>query len=417
MDLLSVEEAVGRITARVQRLPFEVIGLDAALGRVLAEDVSANRALPAWPTSSMDGFAVRAADVSHAPSLLRLAFDVPAGVMPAQPLGPGETARIMTGAIVPTGADAVVPVEQTDQQWTAETPAEAGAIIRFHSAAQPGDCIRPVGEDIATDQRVLAAGTVLGAPEIGLLATLGMPSASVIRQPVVAIISTGDELAEPGTPLQPGQIYDSNAYALAAMVRSLGAVALRVPTARDTLTSVRAAFRQALAHQPDLILSSAGVSVGAYDVVRAVIGELGAVEFWRVNVRPGKPLAFGHVDGVPMIGLPGNPVSALVTAELFVRPALAVLSGRQDIVTTIQAATRDPLKSDGRRTYLRVKLQSENGVWTATSTGTQSSGALISLTLADGLLIVPEGVTEVAAGETLTVRLLRPLPGVADGKE
>jgi molybdopterin molybdotransferase len=417
MTLLSVEEAVQRITARLQRLPAEPVALDEALGRVLAEDARAEHALPAAPTSSMDGFAVRAADLADAPAALRLAFDVPAGVMPARALAVGETARIMTGAIVPDGADAVVPVEQTDQQWTAEAPATAGAAVHFTRAPEAGDCIRPVGEDMQPRQRVLADGTVLRAPEIGLLALLGLPMISVVRRPVVAILSTGDELAEPGAPLAPGQIYDSNGYALAAFARALGAKAIRIAPARDTLASVREAFQRALAHTPDLILSSAGVSVGAYDVVRAVIGELGAVEFWRVNVRPGKPLAFGHIGGVPMIGLPGNPVSALVTAELFARPALARLGGWPDEVATVEATTGEALRSDGRRSYLRVRLRREDGRWIATTTGTQSSAALISLTLADGLLIVPEGVTEVSAGEILNVRLLRPLRAAAAGKD
>lgn len=414
MPLMSVEEAVSRIRSGLRRLPVEHVPLLDTLGRVLAEDILADRALPAHPTSSMDGFAVRAADIACAPVRLRLVMDVPAGIMPGQTLGPGEAARIMTGGIVPDGADAVVPVEQTDQQWDAEETAALGAMVEFMHAPRPGDCIRPVGEDLAPGQRVLQAGTLLRPPDIGVLAVLGRPVAPVVRQPVVAILSTGDELAEPGQPLAPGQIYDSNAYALATLVRSWGAVPVRVPAARDTLQSVREAFAAALGHVPDLVLSSAGVSVGAYDVVRAVIEELGAVDFWRVNVRPGKPLAFGHVQGTPLIGLPGNPVSALVTAELFVRPALAVLGGWPDAVETIEAEAGEALRSDGRRSYLRVILRRSGGRWNAVTTGTQSSSALLSLVLADGLLIIPEGVTEVAPGTRCNVRLLRPLPAAAE---
>jgi molybdopterin molybdotransferase len=309
MTLLPVEEAVARITAGLRRLPAERVRLLDALGRVLADDVYADRDLPAQPTSSMDGFAVRSADCGSAPVTLRLALDIPAGLMPSVALGPGEAARIMTGAVVPFGADAVVPVEQTDQQWQSETPAPLGAPVTLQRAPRPGDCIRPVGEDVRQSQRVLRAGTVLRPAEIGLLAALGQSAAPVVKRPTVAILSTGDELVEPGEPHAPGQIYDANAYALATLIRSWGALSVRIPAARDTLQSVRNAFQSALSHQPDLILSSAGVSVGAYDVVRAVIDQLGAVDFWRVNVRPGKPLAFGHIQGAPLIGLPGNPVS------------------------------------------------------------------------------------------------------------
>lgn len=414
MTLISVEEATLRITSGLQRLPAEPAALLDALGRVLATSIHAGTAIPARPTSSMDGFAVRAADVPQAPGVLKLAADIPAGVIPDIELSPSETARIMTGAIVPRGADSVVPVEETSAQWAAGEGVALGAEITILRAPRPGDFIRAAGSDLMPGQAVLAAGTVLRPPDIGVLAALGHATVDVVRRPVVAILSTGDELAEPGQPLAPGQIYDANAYALTTLVRSWGAVPVRVPSARDTLDSVREAFRAALAHSPDLILSSAGVSVGAYDVVRSVIEEFGAVEFWRVNLRPGKPLAFGRIGGVPLIGLPGNPVSALVTAELFARPALAALGGWPASVETVQVTAGEALRSDGRRSYLRVILRRENGVWTAITTGTQSSSALLSLVLADGLLIIPEGVTEVAPGTTCTVRLLRPLPAAAE---
>lgn len=413
MTLISVEEATRRITSGLQRLPAEPVALLDALGRVLAEDVLASRAIPAYPTSTMDGYAVRAADVTHVPMSLRVTADIPAGVMPGKELGPGEAARIMTGAILPAGADAVVPVEDTNAQWAAGEGVALGAEVTILRAPRPGDSIRQAGSDLMPGQQVLAAGAILRPPDIGVLAALGDATASVVQRPVVAILSTGDELAEPGQRLAPGQIYDANAYALTTLVRSWGAVAVRVPAALDTLASVRAAFQTALAHSPDLILSSAGVSVGAYDVVRSVIEELGAVEFWRVNLRPGKPLAFGRIGGVPLIGLPGNPVSALVTAELFARPALAALGGWPASVETIRAAAGETLRSDGRRSYLRVILRRDGGGWMAVTTGTQSSSALLSLVLADGLLIIPEGVTEIAPGTLCTVQLLRPLPAAA----
>lgn len=416
MTLLSVEEAADRITAPLRRLPAEEVSLLDALGRVLADDATADRPFPAHPTSSMDGFALRAADAAAAPAELRIALDVPAGVLPSDSVQPGEAARIMTGAILPDGADTVVPVEHTDQQWTAETPLALGAPVRILKAPRPGAYVRRVGEDIAPGQRVLAAGTALRPPEIGMLAALGRATVRVVRRPLVAIVSTGDELAEPGAPLAPGQIYNSNAYALAALVRSRGGVPRQIPIARDTLDSVRSALQSALALGPDLILSSAGVSVGAYDVVRAVIEELGAVDFWRINLRPGKPLAFGQVGGVPLIGLPGNPVSALVTAELFVRPALAALGGWPNPIETVEARAAEPIQSDGRRTYMRVTLHRSESGWIASTTGTQSSAALLSLVLADGLLIVPEGISSIAAGSLCTVRLLRPLATVLESE-
>ena len=414
MNLISVDDATARITAGLHRLPAEAIPLLEALGRVLAGPVSADRDLPAQPTSSMDGFAVRAVDAAVIPATVRLAMDIPAGALPAHALQAGDAARIMTGAIVPPGADAVVPVEHTDQQWEGGSGAALGTPVQIRQPVHAGDAIRQVGSDLATGQRLLDAGTVLRAPEIGLLAALGRASVSVIRQPVVAILSTGDELAQPGTPLLPGQIYDANSFALASVVQSWGARPIRIPAARDTLESVRTAFRIALDAAPDLILSSAGVSVGAHDVVRTVMEELGTLDFWRVNVRPGKPLAFGQIGGIPLIGLPGNPVSAMVTADLFVRPALAALSGLRLRAEEIDAVCAEPLTSDGRRSYLRVTLRHENGRWLATTTGTQRSSALLGLVLADALLIIPEGVTEIAPGVTCRIRLLRPLPAAVD---
>jgi len=229
----------------------------------------------------------------------------------------------------------------------------------------------------------------------------------VIRQPRVAIISTGDELVDIHEPLSPGKIRDSNSYMLAALVTTYGGTALRLPVARDTLDDVRRRFRDALDQRPDVILSSAGVSVGAFDVVRTILEELGQINFWRINLRPGKPLAFGHVQGVPFFGLPGNPVSAIVTFDVFVRPVLLRLGNRMDEGSTITVTTGQDIESDGRRSYLRVKLVSDNGQLIARLTGTQISSALISMVLADGLLIVPEGVTHVPAGTPMPVRLLR----------
>ncbi|MBN1965575.1 MAG: molybdopterin molybdotransferase MoeA, partial [Anaerolineae bacterium] len=395
-ELLNVAAALRQILAAITTLPAEEIPLDAALDRVLAADVVADVSLPPFANSSMDGFAVRAADVAaaspEAPARLPVTLDVPAGAAPARALGPGEAARIMTGAPLPAGADAVVPVEATDAAWNAAEASAPPQTVAIGKAVVAGDYVRPVGEDITAGQTVLPAGTLIGPAEIGVLASLGQAVVPVIRQPRVAILSGGDELVEVDEPLLPGKIRNSNSLVLAALVTQHGGLPLRIPTARDTLEDVRRRFHEALALEPDLVLSSAGVSVGAHDVIRAVLDELGRVDLWRINLRPGKPLAFGQVQGVPFFGLPGNPVSTQVTFDVIVRPALCRLAGRPDHAPTVEAVLAEDIHADGRLTYFRVTLQrGEDGGLIATSTGTQSSGAMRSMVLADGLLIVPAG--------------------------
>lgn len=415
-ELLSIDAATQRILTFFDPLPGESVPLMDALGRVLAQDVTSDTPLPPFANSSMDGFAIRASESRGAsaetPVMLRVVFDIPAGSTPDRQLGIGEAARIMTGAPLPEGADAVIPVEQTDQHWSAGTNPPLPERVAIHRELRPGDYVRNVGEDLAAGQVVLRAGTVIRPPELGILASLGYDPVSVVRKPRVAIVTTGDELVEVNQPLAPGKIRDSNSYTLAGLVTSYGGIPIRIPIARDTIDDVRRRFREALDAQPDIVISSAGVSVGAYDVVRAVLTELGEINFWRVNLRPGKPLAFGMLNGVPFFGLPGNPVSAMVTFDVFVRPALLKLTHRPDEAATVQAAIAEPLTSDGRRSYLRVQLRRENGRLVATTTGTQSSSAIMSMVLADGLLIVPENVTSASAGDMFSVRLLRSIDGI-----
>ncbi len=410
-DLLNVDEALARVLKDILPLPPENHSLTETLGRILASDITADVDIPPFPNSSMDGFAVRAADTTLAakanPVQLRITMDIPAGAVPEGLLGIGEAARIMTGAPMPDGADAVIPVENTDIHWTPGADIALPETVTIFRALHPGDYIRPAGEDMHIGDIVLHAGTVVGPAEIGVLAALGRTPVPVIRQQRVAILSSGDELADNDEPLERGQLRDSNSYTLAALITAHGGIPLRIPIARDKLNDVRRRFREALDLQPDLILSSAGVSVGAFDVVRAVIDELGSVTFWRINLRPGKPLAFGQVGGIPFFGLPGNPVSAMVTFDVFVRPVLLRLGGRADTAPAVSAILAEDLRSDGRRSYLRVRLSRENGHYIARLTGTQSSGALMSMVHADGLLIVPEGVTQASAGSSFTVRLLR----------
>ncbi|MCZ7539468.1 MAG: molybdopterin molybdotransferase MoeA [Anaerolineae bacterium] len=410
--LLSVEDALSRILARVRVLPAEQIHVAQALERVLAEDVAAAAPIPPFANSAMDGYAVRAADVcgaaSDAPIFLTPVLDIPAGTLVSRALGAGEAARIMTGAPLPPGADAVIPVEQTDDRWLPDGRAALPERVAVHRAVAAGENVRAAGEDIRAGQVVLRRGAVLRPQDIGVLVSLGRARIPVIRQPRVAILSTGDELADVDQPLAPGQIHNSNSYMLAGLVQQCGGVPIRLPVARDTLDDVRRRLREALAHAPDFIITSAGVSVGTHDVVRTVVDELGQVDIWRVNVKPGKPLAFGDVGGVPFFGLPGNPVSAMVTFDIFARPALRKAGGADPQAVPLATAVLDEdVALDGRRTYLRVTLSERDGVLIARTTGTQSSGALMSLVLADGLLIIPEGRTAARAGDAFAVRLLR----------
>ncbi len=410
--LLTVDEAIERILAAIAPLPAERTPLDEASGRVLAEDIRSDINLPPFDNSSMDGFALRAADIASArrdaPIRLRVTMDIPAGSSPSGSLGAGEAARIMTGAPIPAGADAIIPVEDTDASFNAADSSLQAEVAVLRSV-ESGAYVRPKGEDIAAGQIVLATGTLIRPAEVGVLAALGRGTVSVTRAPRVAIVSTGDELVGVDEPLAPGKIRDSNGYTLAALVRSYHGIPIRLPVARDTLVDVRRRFGEALDQKPDLILSSAGVSVGAFDVVRTVLDEIGKVNFWRVNLRPGKPLAFGQLGGVPFFGLPGNPVSAMVTFDVFVRPVLLRLSQRPDIWPTITAVTSEVLVLDGRQTYARVTLAREDGRLVARTTGTQSSGALTSMVRADGLMIIPAGVTDLPVGSELPVRLMKAL--------
>ena len=412
--MLTVAEARARLLAYFKPLEAEPAPLEAALGRVLAEAVLAGEDLPPFANSSMDGFAVRVVDVAQAasasPVTLRVSGDIPAGAPNPPALIPGTAMRIMTGAPVPAGADAIVPVEETDH--ADRGPSALPAEVRIFKAPEPGANVRPAGQDVRAGQVVLAAGTTLRPAAVGVLAALGQAQVRVHRRPLAALLSTGDELRDVGEPLGPGQIRDANGYSLAAAVEQAGGRVLRLGIVRDRLEAVVEKLRQAAAAGADLIISSAGVSVGAYDVVKSAVEADGALAFWRVSMRPGKPLAFGHVRGpdgraVPFIGLPGNPVSALVGMEVFVRPALLTLAGRRRWARpTILATLAEPFQSDGRETYLRVTLEQQGDAFMAHSAGHQGSNIITSLVKADGLLIVPAGSGYVPARSRLPVWLL-----------
>lgn len=410
--MFSVDDALNRILAEFQPLPAETVHLAAALGRVLAQPITAPHDLPTFPNSAMDGYAVRAEDTAsaaaEAPVTLRVVGDIPAGTFPKFSLQAGEAARIMTGAPIPHGADAVVPYEQTDDrtfqfQGRVNPPPAEISIMR---AFKRGESLRARGEDVRVGELILSAGRVLRAADLGILAGLGIPQVAVTRRPRVAVISTGDELLPVDQPLTDGKIHDMNGYTLTALATQLGTEANYLGIAGDSLEDVLRLLDEASAY--DVILSSAGVSVGALDVVKTAVEMRGSLGFWRVNIRPGKPLAFGRVSGKPYFGLPGNPVSAMVTFDVFVRPALRKLLGIPSTAeTTEYAELAEPMTSDGRRTYVRVALTRRDGRLFARSTGTQSSGAISSLVYADGLLILPEGVTEASIGQMFPVRVFR----------
>jgi molybdopterin molybdotransferase len=409
--MLSVEEASERILSNVMRLPAEHIALEQALGRALADDIYTAEDIPHFANSSMDGYAVRAEDVAHAspetPVALTVVMDIPAGAAPDGTLQSGQAARIMTGAALPAGADTVIPVEQSGTEWKQGDAVPLAATIHITKPFKQGASVRPIGEDVRTGQLILAAGTIIRASEMGILAGLGQAHIHVVRQPRVAIISSGDELLEIDQPLSLGKIRDMNSYILRSLVTQYGGIPIVIPTASDTLADIRLRLNEAIAHQPDLILSSAGVSVGTADLIRTVLEELGSIGFWRINLRPGKPLAYGHLQNIPFLGLPGNPVSAMVTFDVFVRPMLLKFGGTRDTTPIIHATLAEDVPSDGRRSYIRVTLKREDGRFIASTTGTQSSGAIMSMVLADGLMIIPENIMLALAGETYPVRLLR----------
>jgi len=395
--MLSVEEAQREILGRVRVLPSERVDVLAALGRVLAEPIRSTRRIPPWPNSSMDGYAVRAADVRPS-ATLRVVGRVVAGSLPTRAVGAGEAVRIFTGAPLPGGADAVIPQEDVDAH---------DGVIALRSAVEPGAYVRPAGEDVREGDLVLEPGRAIGAAEIGLLAALGRTQVAVGRRPRVAVLSTGNELADLGTEPTPAQIPNSNTYSLMAQVMETGGFPLNLGVVPDRLDAI--AERIARGAEADVLVSSAGVSVGELDLVREALVNVGAeLHLWKVDMRPGKPITFGSLGGKPVFGLPGNPVSAMVTFELFVRPMLLAMQGRRGTGRlTVRATALAPIVNRGsRRGYLRVVLEARDGRWGARLTGEQGSGILRSMVSADGLAVV-RGNSAVAVGEDVEVIVLR----------
>lgn len=410
--MISVEEALAQILRYVSVLPAETKSILEALGQTLAEDVSSDIDIPPADNSAMDGYAVRWEDVQGAresnPVRLAVIDEVAAGYVSQKVVAPKTAIRIMTGAAIPKGADAVVQFEHTDEGKGLQGKPSAGKrqeVFVQHPVVD-GQNIRRAGEDIRRGELILRAGAVLRPAEIGVLASLGRASVRVIRRPRVAILATGDELMEVGEPVQPGRIYNSNSYSVSSQVLRYGGVPVMLGIARDREADLVAKIKEAM--ETDLLITTAGVSVGDYDMTKKVLATEGEVTFWQVRMKPGKPLAFGRIGGVPHLGLPGNPVSSMVAFEQFGRPAMLKMLGRTNFrkpeVLAILHGDED--NKDGRRCFYRAHVRKEDGRWHAYLTGPQGSGILTSMALANGLVIVPEDVERINDGETVRVQML-----------
>ena len=403
---LSVDEARTRILAAVKPLDPVSLGLAEVHGLVTAEDVTSQVDVPGFDNSAFDGYALRAADVAGARAdagrSLRVVGEVAAGQAGEVHIEPGTAARIMTGAPIPPGADAVLPFEDTDGVHWAQKSGAANGEVHVLETAEPGENIRRRGDDVAKGDVVAPKGRLLDAAHVGVLASVDVTEVRVHPRARVAILPTGDEIVEVGDPIAPGQVRNSNAWGLTALARRYGAIAERLPIAPDTEAGLRAAIRHG--RDADLLVTIGGVSMGDYDLVRDVIASAGRMNFWQINMRPGKPLAFGEIDGTPVIGLPGNPVSSMVCFELFVRPALLKLMGHTRLVNPmVQPRALEPMRSSGgKRTYVRVTVRRDGDELVCAPAGEQDSFRLTSMTEGNGLAVMAEGAV-IQAGDPVTV--------------
>jgi molybdopterin molybdotransferase len=418
--MISVEEALEKLLSYVDVLPKEEVAILDSLGQVLAEDVFSDIDVPPLDNSAMDGYAVISSDTlgasAESPRVLRVIDTVAAGSISGQEVVPGTAIRIMTGAPVPAGADTVVRFEDTDEEQRRQTSAgraitEIGVLCEI----EVGLNIRRAGEDISKGSAILTEGAVIRPSEAGVLASLGREKVTVISRPVVAVLATGNELVEIGRPLPPGKIYNSNSYSVAALVKRYGAIPRILGIALDSEDSLVAAIRQGL--DADMLITCGGVSLGDYDVVKDVLAKEGEIGFWTVRMKPGKPLAFGTIRGtdrqgaprrIPHLGLPGNPVSSMVTFEVFARPAIFKMMGKKNWdKPTIEAVLEDRIvNTDGRRVFTRAVIEKREGRYYARSTGPQGSGVLTSMARANGLAIIPEDIAEMKPGEVVQVMML-----------
>ena len=408
--MISVEEALDRILSFIQVLDIEEKPVLDCLGQVLAQDVYADIDIPPWDNSAMDGYAVKAGDTCGAsksfPRVMPVVSEVAAGSIADKELEPGTVIRIMTGAPLPEGADAVVKYEDTDELTCQSSLSQIGILLEVNKGLN----VRPRGEDIAKGTLVLKNGTTLRPAEIGVLASLGHTTVSVIRRPIVSVLATGDELVEAGQPLLPGKIYNSNTYTIAAEVLRYGGIPKFLGIGRDSIESLNNKIDQSLSS--DMLITCGGVSLGNYDMVKDVLAERGEIALWTVRMKPGKPSAFGMIRAgekrLPHLGLPGNPVSAMITFEQFARPAILKMLGKKDLAKpTVQAIMDEAVKNtDGRRLFARVIVTKVGEEYHARLTGAQGSGILTSMAKANGLAIFPEDISGFKVGDKVLVQML-----------
>jgi molybdopterin molybdotransferase len=404
--MLSVEEARGRILGRISVLDALELPITEAHGCVLAENVASPEDLPAFPNSAMDGYALRSEDTraaAQSPTSLTIIGEAAAGKPFAGRIGFSECVRIFTGSALPDGADAVVPQEDV---------AVVGRSMAIGRAVRGAENVRPSGEDVSRGEVVMEEGQRLRGMDVGVLAALGRQRALVRPRPRVVVFATGDELREPGEALGPGMIRDSNSYTIGGMTREAGGAPSRGGIIRDDPDAVAEKIQSYLP-QADIFISSGGVSVGDHDHVRDVLQKLGQVDFWKVAVKPGKPLAFGTIEGRPFFGLPGNPVAVTVTFELFVRPALLKMAGRKTLTRPeVEAVFADEYhQAPGRETYLRVRAFRDGSGWRARLTGRQGSNIVTSVGKANALAVVPPDRDHLSPGDRVRLILLEPLEG------
>ncbi|MCM8778530.1 MAG: molybdopterin molybdotransferase MoeA [Candidatus Omnitrophica bacterium] len=406
--MIKSEQALAIVLDSIRIKGTEKINVLSSLHRILAQDIYATCDVPAFAKSAVDGYALRSTDVKNAseksPVILEVVDDVAAGYVSKKKLKEGQAIRIMTGAPIPQGADSVVMVEFTQRFKT-----QRGEFVKVFKDTEYKENIRAKAEDVRKGEKVLAKGTLIRPQEMGMLASLGISSIRVAKKPKVGILTTGDELVRIDRPLTKGKIRDSNAYCLTGQVLSVGATPVSLGIAQDNPEEVRRKIIAAINKDIDLLLVSGGVSVGDYDLVKDVLAELGTkINFWKVAIRPGKPLVFGRIKGIPVFGLPGNPVSSMIVFDEFVRPTILKMLGAKELFRPVATAIfkQSFKKKQGLKYFVRVKIENKNNQLYASLTGPQGSGILKSMVLADAIMVIPEEVSELKRGDRVCVQLL-----------